>query len=81
MMYGVIDAVTNVVRFFVTKGAIEWSDDDADEQVLLTVSHAETLNGGSRQLRMRGLGNDRDFLDDVGAVSEFVAHSVAYVLR
>ena len=40
-----------------------------------------TLNGGYWQLRMRRLGKDRNFFDDVGVVSEFVTYSVAYVLR
>jgi hypothetical protein len=79
-VYGVINAVTNVIRVFVAKGALKGSDDDADEQVLLTLAHTETFNGRSMQLRMCGLGEDRDLLDKVGVVSEFVAYSVADVL-
>jgi hypothetical protein len=80
-MYGVIDTVTNAVRIVVTKGSLKWSDDDSDQQVLLPFSYAEALNSGAWQLRLCRLGKDRDFLDDVGAISEFITYSVAYVLR
>ena len=80
-MNGVKDAVTNVVRLVVIERALKWSDDDADEHVFLTFSHAETLNCDSGQRRVRRLGENCDFLDDVGVIAEFVAYSVAYVLR
>jgi hypothetical protein len=79
-MNGVVHAVSNLVCFLVIEGALEWSDDDADEQVLLQLGHAETFNGGYRQLRIGSLAKDRDLLDDVRVVSQFVAYTVADVL-